>query len=310
MGIGAATRTARLAAAAAALIWFAAVARAGDLPDGPFNAPALYPEGPVFIAGALYYAEMTAERVVRWDAGGPEPFVTFDDCGPTSVSPFGDGDLAVTCHQADAIAIVSAEGELKRRIEHSAKRERLTLPNDSHSDRKGGVYFSSSGPFTPLAQPAGRIFHLRADGSVHLVAGGLHYSNGIFVTADAVLYACEHLARRILRYRIREDGSLEPLGVFADVAKLMPELRSAPRTTGPDGLEVTAGGSVFVAIYGSSRILHISPLGTLRRSYDTGLKFVTSLALDLDGNRMVVTGAHSNTIPPFKGEVRQIGLAE
>lgn len=309
MGIGRTLAILKRLAAAALVCWTAA-AQAEELPAGPLNAPALYPEGPVFINGALYYAEMTGERVVKWDAGGRKPFASFEDCGPTSVSPFGQSDLAVTCHLGDAIAIVSADGTISRRIGYSQEGERLTLPNDSHSDLKGGIYFSSSGPFTPLAPPTGRIFHLRSDGTAHLVARGLHYANGIFVTGEGILYACEHIGRRILRYRIRDDGGLDPLGPFVNVEALMPELRSAPRTTGPDGLEVTPGGSVLVAIYGSSRILHISPAGTLRRTYDTGLKFVTSLALDLDRGRMVVTGAHSNTVPPYEGEVRQIELED
>lgn len=299
-----------LAIAAGLTCTAAALLRADEIPEGPFNAAALYPEGPVFIRGALYYAEMTGNRVVRWDATGPSTFFRKGDCGPTSVSPFGEDRFAVTCHLGDAIAIVSGSGRLEKLIEHSRAGEPLTLPNDSHSDRKGGIYFSSSGPFNAHAQPSGRVFHVSADGTANLVATGLNYSNGVFVTPSGLLYVSEHMGKRILRYRIAEDGTLTPLEPFADIARLAPEIGALPPTVGPDGLEVTGGGTVFVAIYGSGKILQISALGTLRKIYDTGLKFVTSLALDLDRNRMIVTGAHSNTVHPYKGEVREIGLAE
>ena len=286
-----------------------APALSDDLPDGPFNRPALYPEGPLIHGDALYYAEMTADRVTRWDGSGPRPFFQMKGCGPTSISPFGDDKFAITCHLGDAIAIVSAAGKLREVLKLSVDGERLTLPNDSHSDRRGGVYFSSSGPFSIHAQPSGRVFHVRADGTARKVAEGLAYSNGVFVTPSGLVYVSEHMGKKILRYRMHDDGALTPLEPFADVAQLVPEIGAMPPTVGPDGLEVTGGGTVFVAIYGSGKILQISAIGTLQKTYDTGLKFVTSLALDLDRDRMIVTGAHSNRVHPYEGEVREFALS-
>jgi len=298
---------------AALLIWAnTSTARAGDqtIPAGPFNAPALYPEGPVFIGGALYYAEMTGDRVVKWADAGPGTFFERKGCGPTSISAFGADRFAVTCHLDDAIAVVDADGVLVRLIETSDIGARLTSPNDSHADHAGGVYFSSSGPFNTRGQPSGRVFHLAPDGTATLVAKGLNYANGVFVTASGMVYVSEHLGKIIQRYRIGEGGALIPLGPFADIARLAPEIGAAPATVGPDGLEVTPGGTVFVAIYGSGKILQISAIGTLQRQFETGLTFVTSLALDLDRNRMIVTGAHSNTQRPFRGEVLEFQLGE
>ena len=283
---------------------------AAELPVGPFNAPALYPEGPLIHGSALYYAEMTADRVTRWDESGARPFFQLKDCGPTSISPFGDDGFAVTCHLGDAIAMVSASGELRQLLKVSIDGEALTLPNDSHSDRRGGVYFSSSGPFSIQAQPSGRVFHISADGTARKVASGLTYSNGVFVTPEGLVYVSEHMGKRILRYRMSDDGALTPLEPFADIARLVPEIGTMPPTVGPDGLEVTGGGTVFVAIYGSGKILQISALGTLQKTYDTGLKFVTSLALDFERNRMIVTGAHSNRVRPYEGEVRELPLGQ
>lgn len=306
-------RRLRLVAAVCAALLCACAGRAvhaDDVPAGPFNASALYPEGPLLFGGALYYAEMTADRITRWDDKGRSVFFTKKDCGPTSISPFGADSFAVTCHLADEIAIVSKQGKLVRSILKSDAGARLTLPNDSYSDRQGGVYFSSSGPFAIAAQPSGRVFHLKADGSVSLVAKDFLYSNGVFVTASGLVYVSEHMGKKIWRFRIGESGRLEPLGVFADVSALVPEIAAMPPTVGPDGLEVTGGGTVFVAIYGSGKILQISAVGTLQHIYDTGLPFVTNMALDLERNRMIVTGAFSNTVLPYEGEVREIPLKE
>ena len=223
---------------AISLVWSGAHALEPTTPTGPLNTPALYPEGPVFIGGALYYAEMTGDRVVKWDDAGRATFFEMKGCGPTSVSPFGDGKLAVTCHLGDAIAIVSAGGETLKVITTSIVGERLTLPNDSHTDRAGGVYFSSSGPFNIRAQPSGRVFHMKPDGSVALVAKGLWYSNGVFATKTGMLYVSEHMGKKILRYRIAKDGSLTPLAPFADIAKLVPDIAAA-RDRAKPGLRKT-----------------------------------------------------------------------
>ena len=283
-------------------------ANAGELPEGSLEATALYPEGPLIHGGALYYAEMTADQVTRWDGQGRVPFFTMKGCGPTSISPYGEDRFVVTCHLGDAIAVVSERGETLDVLDRAVSGERLTLPNDSHSDRRGGVYFSSSGPFSIRAQPSGRVYHLSADGQVKKVADDLTYSNGIYVTPNGLVYVSEHMGKRILRYRMQEDGSLTALETFADIARLVPAFRARPPTVGPDGLEVTGSGTVFVAIYGSGKILQISSVGTLQKVYETRLKFVTSVALDPDRNRMIVTGAHSNTVHPYAGAVRTLPL--
>lgn len=286
-------------------------AMAGDgWPDGPIRADALYPEGPLIHEGVLYYAEMTADRVTIWDGQGRRPFFELEGCGPTSISPFGDRHFAVTCHLADAVAIVASDGRLERLIEVADNGEPLKLPNDSYTDRRGGVYFSSSGPFAIRLQPSGRIFHLSADGKAREVAQGLYYANGVFVSEARILYVSEHMGRRILRYRIADNADLTPLEPLADIVALMPELAEKSRRVGPDGLEVTASGTVFVAIYGAGRILQISSVSTVQKVYDAGLPFVTNLALDLEHNRMIVTGAFSNTVSPLRGEVHELALGQ
>ena len=294
-------------------VWFAvlslmlAAARAdADAIDPKAN----YPEGPVLIGGMLFYAEMSADRVTVWDGTSRRTFFKRERCGPTSVSPMSNDRLAILCHLENAVVIVSKSGTVLKVIRKDAEGARLTLPNDSHSDRAGGVYFSSSGTFHIAAQPSGRLFHLAADGTVQLVAEGLTYSNGVFVTPDRVLYVSEHMDKKILRYRIEPDNTLTPMAVFADIAALDAEIGEAPPRVGPDGLEVMADGTVYVCIYGAGKILKLSATGTLLEAIDTEVRYVTNLVVDLPARRMIVTGAHSNTEFPFTGMVYEIALDE
>jgi len=269
-----------------------------------------YPEGPVLIGGMLYYAEMSADRVTVWDGTTRRTFFWREDCGPTSISPMSDDRLAILCHLENAVVVVSSSGDTLKVIRKDTEGTRLRLPNDSHSDRAGGVYFSSSGPFHIASQPSGRLFHLAADDEVTLVAEGLTYSNGVFVTPDRVLYVSEHMGKRILRYRIEPDNSLTPIAPFADIAAIDEEIGAAPPQVGPDGLEVMADGTVYVCIYGAGKILKLSPSGALLKAIDTEVRYVTNLVVDLPARRMIVTGAHSNTRFPYEGMVYEIAMDE
>lgn len=293
--------------------WFAALivmlAAAGADAE-TIDPKASYPEGPVLIGGMLFYAEMSADRVTVWDGASRRTFFKRESCGPTSVSPMSGDRLAILCHLENAVVIVSTSGTVLKIIRKDAEGARLNLPNDSHSDRKGGVYFSSSGTFHIAAQPSGRLFHLAADDTVKLVAEGLTYSNGVFVTPERVLYVSEHMGKRILRYRIEPDNTLTPLAIFADIAALDGEIGEAPPRVGPDGLEVMADGTVYVCIYGAGKILKLSSAGTLLKAIDTEVRYVTNLVVDLPARRMIVTGAHSNTEFPFVGMVYAIALEE
>ena len=292
-------------------VWFVALAMmfaAANADADAIDPKANYPEGPVLIGGMLFYAEMSADRVTVWDGTSRRTFFRRERCGPTSISPMSDERLAILCHLENAVVIVSMSGDTIKVIRKDAEGARLTLPNDSHSDRTGGVYFSSSGTFHISAQPSGRLFHLAADDTVTQVAEGLSYSNGVFVTPERVLYVSEHMGKKILRYRIEPDNTLTPIAAFADIAAIDDQVGEAPARVGPDGLEVMADGTVYVCIYGAGKILKLSASGALLNTIETEVRYVTNLVIDLATRRMIVTGAHSNTEFPFIGMVYEIAM--
>lgn len=266
---------------------------------------ALYPEGPLYHEGALYYTEMGADRVSVMDNGAPRAFFTQRGCGPTAIAPYGAGFL-VLCHIGARAVAVDTQGRALRAWSVDAAGAPLRDPNDGFADGRGGVYFSDPGLFSRRTEPHGRVMHLSADGVLRSVADLLWYPNGVFVDqAHNQLYVSEHMMGRVLRYDINADGSLGPAGTFVDLASIpRPNRYDTPYAeTGPDGLEIGPDGDLWVAVYGEGRILRFSPNARLVGMLELPGRYSTNISFGPDGGA-ATTATFNNVDPPFPGEVR------
>lgn len=265
---------------------------------------AFYPEGPLWQGDKLYFAEMAADRVTVRDHNGARAFFSQKGCGPTAIAPYGDGFL-VLCHRGARVVAVNAKGRELRRWAEEEGGKGLIDPNDAAADERGGVYFSDPGLFaeSSRAKPRGRVMHLSADGALKIVARSLAYPNGVTVRDDS-LYVSEHLRGRILRFPIETDGRLGKAIVFSDLSHRAPTARysSAYPLSGPDGLEFSSDGALYVAIYGEGRLLKLSPTGEILRDIDAPARFVTNVAFGK--HRFATTGTFDNHDAALRGEVR------
>ena len=289
------------ALACAALLWLllASPATAADL----VLARAHYPEGPLWHRQKLYYGEMMRDRVtISHDLKTTATFWERPGCGPVSVAPYGDKELLVLCHLSHAVVRVSLSGATLAVISQDETGLALVHPNGSCADGKGGVYFTAAGFFSLSAPPTGAVMHLEPGGRLRRLAERIQYANGIAVdTARRRLFVSEHLARRVIAFPMKDDGSLGPSSVFFDLGKL-PLLPDLDPLAGPDGLELEGPGRLLIAEYGTGRIHHVGAdgawLGTL-----SGLKrYVTDMTLLPDG-RAAITQSESNSVPPYAGNV-------
>jgi len=268
---------------------------------------ASYPEGPLWHEGALYYAEMGADRVSVVRNGRRTDFFRRDGCGPTALAPYGDGFL-VLCHIEGAIVAIDRDANVRFVRDRDDAGNEFRDPNDCYADGRGGVYFSDPGVFSRQTRPHGALVHIDAAGAVRRVASDLWYPNGVFVdAARGQLYLSETFRHRVLQYPLTEGPDLGPARVFFDIesAPVQTRYREAYREAGPDGLEIGPDGALYVAIYGEGRLLRIGGEGRYLGAVEARTRYVTNITFDQVGGAFV-TGAFDNIAPPFPGEVRRI----
>jgi sugar lactone lactonase YvrE len=268
------------------------------------NPQSAYPEGPVVAGGAVYYAEMGADRVMRWDGATDRPIWSRDGCWPTSVAR-GVGDtLLVLCHIEGAVVRITPGGETLAVIDKDVDGRGFVTPNASVNDAKGGVYFSSSGDFSPTAPATGAVLYLDANGVLRRVAEGIHYSNGVALSPDGtVLYVSEHLSRRVLAFDVAADGSLSGRRVFLRLNDVVAADPSSGWEAGPDGLAMDHRGNLYVAEYGGGRLIIVDKTANLLATIPFPERYTTAAAL-IDGERRIfVTAPVSLYDPQAYGKV-------
>lgn len=279
----------------------ALLAGALALPASAAELAASYPEGPVWIDGTLYWAEMGADRVMALAGDGePAEFFRQEGCGPTALARYRESEFLVLCHRDGSVVRLDAAGRALGTIRQDAAGNALRDPNDASADGQGGVWFSDPGLFRAGSPAEGALYHLSADGTLTRHATGLAYGNGVFVDrAGGRLLVSEHLARRVLSYPLTADGLGEPqvIADFAGAGIARPEYPEA----GPDGLEIGPDGTLFVAEYGAGR-LHAWRDGWLAGTLPVEPAFVTNIAFGPEG-QAAVTGSFVNDRPPFPGVV-------
>ena len=258
-----------------------------------------YPEGPVWIGGTLFWAEMGADRVMAWSGGTPRVFLEREGCGPTAVARFAGDEFLVLCHRDGSLMRVDARGEALGTIREDADGNRLRNPNDASADGAGGVWLTDPGTFSAAARPAGALYHLAPDGRLTRHATGLAYGNGVHVAADRLLVS-EHLARRVLAYPL-VGGGIGPPEVLVDLDALGLPRPDYPEA-GPDGLDVAPDGTLWVAEYGAGRLLGWRPGQGLVAAVPVPAPYVTSIAFG-PGGLAAVTGAFVNDRQPLAGGI-------
>lgn len=269
-----------------------AVSAAGIAAGGltAINPDSAYPEGAFVQDGVLYYAEMGNDRVMRWDGATNTVVWSRPGCAPTAVARGGDDQLVVLCHREAVVARIGLDGETIGFVAEDAAGRRFVTPNAATNDGRGGVYFSSSGQFSPGASARGAVLYLDPAGVLRRVATGIHYANGVALTPDGRrLFVSEHLARRVLAYDVADDGSLSKATVFLRLDDIEPDDPGRGWEVGPDGLAVDRAGNLYIAEYGAGHLLIVDSRGALRATIDVPERYITSVAFSDDQSRLYIT---------------------
>jgi len=266
---------------------------------------AIYPEGVEWIRGSLYFAEMYAERVMVLSDGKLKAFWKGENCGPTSISSFGDGVL-VTCHLSDSLLMLDMNGLPLRRFVADKNGIPFNNPNDSYPDRQGGVYFTASGDFSLNAKHTGKVLYLDAANQIHVCAESMQYANGIvFDSSKSRILISEHLGKKITSFQVRAPCDFIEEKELSTTKQW--ETQFSFNTTyalsGPDGLTLDKEGNLVVAYYGAGALIVLDSLHRPRSYVKTPFQYVTNVSISPDQEYMAVSGSYINDEPPYTGEI-------
>ena len=263
------------------------------------RASALYPEGPVWLDGRLYVAEMTAHRVSTLGDGGLKRFWRRDGCGPTSVAKFTERLLAISCHLSGRIVFIDRKGNTVRELTRIAGRK-LRSPNDIHAKGGGYLFVSDPGRFENSERNLGNVYYYEEGGTEALVVENLQYPNGVAYDFErSTLYVSEHLGRRVWSFELDENLTVVNRRLLLKTKDLFPN-GTPGNLSGPDGLRLSEDGAMLVALYGAGRVLALSPADKMR-SISVPFRYVTSMATSL--HSIAIVGAYDNKRYPYVGEV-------
>lgn len=154
--------------------------------------------------------------------------------------------------------------------------------NDAKADARGRIWAGSMDAGAKV--PTGTLFRLDPDRSLHRMDGGYTICNGPAFSPDGrTLYHTDTALGSVYQFALHDDGSLGPRETF---------VRFADGWGKPDGMTVDAGGGVWIAHWGGSRVSRFHPDGTLDRVIALPASQITNCtfagaALD----RMFVTSA-------------------
>ena len=113
--------------------------------------------------------------------------------------------------------------------------------NDLHFATNGDLYFTDQGQ-TGIADPTGRVFRWRADGSLDRLCNNVPSPNGITLsTTEKHCYVGVTRSNSVWRLPLMQDGSISKTGVA---------IQLSGGVGGPDGIEMDGENGLFVCQLG------------------------------------------------------------
>jgi sugar lactone lactonase YvrE len=221
----------------------------------------VFPEGPRWRDGRLWFSDMLAGRVMNVDLDGRA--VTVAGSPSDWLSGLGwlpDGQLLVVAMQSRRLMkIVGSD------VVEFADLSSVTsyLTNDMVVDRHGRAYVGEVGFDVHGGAPfkAAALVMVTPDGRHRVVDPDLACPNGTVITPDGrTLIVAESLADRLTAYDVSSDGSLSGRRIWAQVPGL-----------GPDGICLDADGCIWVASPMSGLVQRVREGGTIEEKFETAV---------------------------------------
>jgi len=215
----------------------------------------IFLESPRWHDGACWFSDIGGGKVYRLDpADGKAQAILSGMPGPSGLGWTVDGDMLLATLHDSTIYRMGADGIA--RVFVGPERHKASGTNDM-ATAGGRSYVTCSGYVlepgddgTAPPKPQGSILLIdHKTGSCQTVASGYYMPNGVAITPDGkTLIVAELYARRVLRFPIRDDGTLGDHAVFAEFDHIV------------DGLCLDAEGGLWLGT-GRDRFQRIDAQG-------------------------------------------------
>ena len=249
-----------------------------------------YTEGPATDSkGNIYFTTLSGGTILKADTEGNISEWAKSPC-PNGQIVLPGGDHLICDSKLGVLRRYDAYGRfIKNETENRCSDEQVHSPNDLVADGDRNIYFTDS------VRENGKVYLLRADRSLVMVASRLDYPNGIALSHRyRRLYVAESYQNRILKINLDSAGmAAEEISVFAQLPH-----HSSGRIEDnlPDGLALDDDENLWVAHYGMQAIQVLSAEGKLISSIDTTLPLTSNLFFT-GKKKLTVTGGYKEPGP-------------
>jgi sugar lactone lactonase YvrE len=216
----------------------------------------VFPEGPRWRAGRLWFSDMVGGRVQTVDLEGRTETVIETSTWPSGLGWLPDGRLLVVSMQDRRLMRLDPGGL----VEH-ANLEALTafMCNDMVVDAQGRAYVGNVGydvhggaPYRPAT-----LVLVTPDGAARVVDAELACPNGTVITADGkTLIVAESMGHRLTAFDVEADGALTRKRTWAEIEGLF-----------PDGICLDAEGAIWVAAPLRGEVLRMAEGGRILEQF-------------------------------------------
>jgi gluconolactonase len=245
-------------------------------------------EGPSFDrAGNLYVVNIPYGQVLRVSPQGEFAVVAEWDGEPNGLKIHKDGRIFIADHKQGLMLLDPASGKVEVYLDRP-RRERFKGLNDLVFARNGDLYFTDQGE-ADLRDPTGRLFRLRANGTLDLLLSNVPSPNGRVLTPNEdILYLAVTRGNAVWRVPLNPDGSLGRVGILIQLSG----------GTGPDGMAMDSEGNLAVCHVGMGSVWLFSRLGRplCEMPSCTGHATTNAAYGGPDGRTLYITESETGTI--------------
>jgi gluconolactonase len=198
-------------------------------------------EGPSFDrSGNLWCVDIPFGRIFRIDPKGEWDLAAQYDGWPNGLKIHKDGRIFIADYKRGLMLLDAKTGRVETVVE-TAFSEGFKGLNDLHFADNGDLYFTDQGQ-TGIADPSGRVYRLRANGTLERIVDNAPSPNGITLNnRNTQVYVAITRSQQIWRLPLMPGGALSKTGVA---------IQLSGGHAGPDGIEMDESDGIVVCHLG------------------------------------------------------------